>query len=92
MPLQLHSLLQVVRLEPNRIKIRKLNLSNTKLALIAVPVGAVLGVVAGLVGIGGGISPLLMLSGLADPKRAAATAQLLYSNELHYWFASTFNK
>ena len=32
-------------------KIRKLNLSNTKLALIGVPVGAVLGVVAGLVGI-----------------------------------------
>jgi len=57
-------------------KIRKLNLSNTKLALIGVPVGAVLGVVAGLVGIGGGIwlSPLLILSGLADPKRAAATA------------------
>ncbi len=79
-----------IRTQPN--KIRKLNLSNTKLALIAVPVGAVLGVVAGLVGIGGGISPLLMLSGLADPKRAAATAQLLYSNELHYWFASTFNK
>jgi len=63
-----------IRTQPN--KIRKLNLSNTKLALIAVPVGAVLGVVAGLVGIGGGIwlSPLLILSGLADPKRAAATA------------------
>ncbi len=35
-----------------------------------------MGSVAGLVGIGGGIwlSPLLILSRLADPKRAAATA------------------
>jgi uncharacterized membrane protein YfcA len=81
-----------IKTQPN--KIRKLNFSNTKLALIGVPVGAVLGVVAGLVGIGGGIwlSPLLILSGLADPKRGRGYSQLLYSNELHYWFASTFNK
>ena len=65
-------------------KIRKLNFSNTKLALIGVPVGAVLGVVAGLVGIGGGIwlSPLLILSGLADPKRAAATARFIVTNSI----------
>lgn len=40
------------------------------------PIGAVLGSIAGLVGIGGGIwlSPLLILSRLAIPKRVAATA------------------
>ena len=71
-----------------------MNFSNTKLALIGITVGAVLGVVAGLVGIGGGIwlSPLLILSGLAESKKGRSYSQLLYSNELHYWFASTFNK
>jgi uncharacterized membrane protein YfcA len=60
--------------QPN--KIRKFNLSGKKLVVVGVPVGAVLGFVAGIVGIGGGIwlSPLLILSGLADPKKAAATA------------------
>jgi uncharacterized protein len=49
-----------------------------KIILIGVPTGAILGVVAGLVGIGGGIwlSPLLILSGMADPKRAAATSSV----------------
>jgi uncharacterized membrane protein YfcA len=49
-----------------------------KLMLIGVPSGALLGVIAGLVGIGGGIwlSPLLILTGLADPKRAAATSSI----------------
>ena len=49
-----------------------------KIALIAIPTGAILGVVAGLVGIGGGIwlSPLLILTGMADPKRAAATSSV----------------
>ena len=49
-----------------------------KILLIGVPTGAILGVVAGLVGIGGGIwlSPLLILSGMADPKRAAATSSV----------------
>jgi uncharacterized membrane protein YfcA len=39
---------------------------------------SVIGILAGLVGIGGGIwlSPLLILTGLADPKQAAATASL----------------
>jgi len=52
------------------------NISPQRLAIISTPVGAVLGSIAGLVGIGGGIwlSPLLILSRLAVPKRAAATA------------------
>src|SRR5437867_5617501 len=49
-----------------------------KIALIGIPAGAILGVFAGLVGIGGGIwlSPLLILTGMADPKRAAATSSV----------------
>lgn len=49
-----------------------------KILLIGVPAGAIIGVVAGLVGIGGGIwlSPLLILTGMADPKRAAATSSV----------------
>jgi uncharacterized membrane protein YfcA len=49
-----------------------------KIVLIGIPTGAILGVVAGLVGLGGGIwlSPLLILAGMADPKRAAATSSV----------------
>jgi uncharacterized membrane protein YfcA len=49
-----------------------------KIILVGIPTGAILGMVAGLVGIGGGIwlSPLLILSGIADPKRAAATSSV----------------
>jgi len=59
-------------------KIRKLNLSLPRLSLITLPLGAVLGTVSGLVGIGGGIwlSPILILTGLANPKTAAAAASL----------------
>jgi len=47
-----------------------------KITLLGLPIGAVLGSIAGLVGVGGGIwlSPLLILSRLATPKRVAATA------------------
>jgi uncharacterized membrane protein YfcA len=54
-------------------------LKNSKfIFLLGLPVGAILGSIAGLVGIGGGIwlSPLLILTGLAEPKRAAATASM----------------
>ena len=49
-----------------------------KVILIGIPAGAAMGLVAGLVGIGGGIwlSPLLILAGMADPKRAAATSSV----------------
>jgi uncharacterized membrane protein YfcA len=59
-------------------KIRKLNLSLSRLSLITLPLGALLGTVSGLVGIGGGIwlSPILILTGLANPKAAAASASL----------------
>jgi len=52
------------------------NISRKRLTIISTPIGAVLGSIAGLVGIGGGIwlSPFLILSRLAVPKRAAATA------------------
>ena len=61
-----------------REKIRKLNLSLHRLSLITLPLGAILGTVSGLVGIGGGIwlSPILILTGLANPKTAAASASL----------------
>lgn len=43
---------------------------------IALPTGAGMGLVSGIVGVGGGIflSPLIMLKRWADPKRAAATS------------------
>lgn len=43
---------------------------------IALPAGAGIGLLAGIVGVGGGIflSPLLLLKRWADPKRAAATS------------------
>jgi len=52
------------------------NISTRKLTIIGAPIGSVLGSIAGFVGIGGGIwlSPLLILSRLTVPKRAAATA------------------
>lgn len=58
--------------------VRRLNLGLPRIALITLPLGAVLGSISGLVGIGGGIwlSPILIISGLANPKVAAASASL----------------
>lgn len=78
-----------------RDKINKLNISQTKLVLVGLPTGAILGSVAGIVGIGGGIwlSPLLILSGLADPKRAAATASLfILANSISGFIAHSTTK
>ena len=71
------------------------NLSPRKLAIIGTPVGAVLGSIAGLVGIGGGIwlSPLLILSRFAVPKRAAATASFfILTNSISGFTAHTITK
>jgi uncharacterized membrane protein YfcA len=59
-------------------KMKKRNLNLTKSTLITCPLGALLGSISGLVGIGGGIwlSPILIMSGLANPKEAAASASL----------------
>ncbi|MGH9876262.1 MAG: sulfite exporter TauE/SafE family protein [Nitrososphaerales archaeon] len=76
-------------------KIKKLNISQTKLILVGIPAGATLGSVAGIVGIGGGIwlSPLLILTGLADPKRAAATASLfILTNSISGFVAHSISK
>jgi uncharacterized membrane protein YfcA len=66
-----------------------------KLILIGIPTGAVLGIVAGLVGIGGGIwlSPLLILTGMADPKRAAATSSFfIVANSVSGFLGQSVNK
>jgi uncharacterized membrane protein YfcA len=61
-----------------RQQLKKINFSKLKIMAIGIPVGAFLGFIAGIVGIGGGIwlSPLLILTGLANPKQAAAAASL----------------
>ena len=65
------------RLQEKKAKVLRL-WDAQKILLIGLPTGAIIGVVAGLVGIGGGIwlSPLLILSGMADAKRAAATSSV----------------
>ncbi len=66
-----------------------------KTVLVGIPAGAILGLVAGLVGIGGGIwlSPLLILSGMADPKRAAATSSLfIVANSVAGFFGQSVSK
>lgn len=62
--------------QPNRV--RRTNLNQKQLLAVSVPIGAGLGTLAGLVGIGGGIwlSPLLILTGISDTKKTAATASV----------------
>jgi uncharacterized membrane protein YfcA len=66
-----------------------------KIVLIGIPTGGILGVVAGLVGIGGGIwlSPLLILSRMADPKRAAATSSIfIVANSISGFLGQSVSK
>ena len=75
-------------------KRRKLNLDLTKTTLITCPLGALLGGISGLVGIGGGIwlSPILIMSGLANPKEAAASASLfILTNSISGFIAHYIN-
>ena len=74
---------------------RSTNLNYIKMAIIGIPVGALLGSVAGLIGIGGGIwlSPLLILTGLANPKQSAATASLfILTNSISGFTAQSISK
>ena len=66
------------RITHHHEKIKTINLNFTKTILITGTLGALLGIISGLVGIGGGIwlSPILIMSGLANPKEAAASASL----------------
>jgi len=76
-------------------KIRKMNLNFVKTTLITTPLGALLGSISGLVGIGGGIwlSPILIMSGLAHPKQAAASASLfILTNSISGFIAHTITK
>jgi hypothetical protein len=59
-------------------KMKKMNLNFTKTTLITGLLGALLGSISGLVGIGGVIwlSPILIMTGLANPKETAASASL----------------
>jgi uncharacterized membrane protein YfcA len=82
-------------IKKRELQVRGLNLTSSKLVVIGAPSGAVLGSIAGLVGIGGGIwlSPLLILSGLADPKRAAATASFfILTNSISGFTAHAITK
>lgn len=74
---------------------RSTNLNYTKMTIIGIPIGALLGSVAGLIGIGGGIwlSPLLILTGLANPKQSAATASLfILTNSISGFAAHSISK
>ena len=75
---------------------KRLHLLNVqKIVLIGIPTGAILGIAAGLVGIGGGIwlSPLLILTGMADPKRAAASASIfIVANSIAGFLGQSVNK
>lgn len=83
------------RITFQREKIRKMNLNFARTALITTPLGALLGSISGLVGIGGGIwlSPILIMSSLANPKQAAASDSLfILTNSISGFIAHTITK
>ncbi len=74
--------------QPQRFK--KITLNQKQIIAVAIPTGSFLGTIAGLVGIGGGIwlSPLLILTGIQDTKKTAATAALfILTNSLSGFLA-----
>ena len=82
-------------IKTRRAKVRKMNLNFAKKVLITAPLGAVLGSIAGLVGIGGGIwlSPILIMTGMASPKKAAASASLfILTNSVSSFLAHSITK
>lgn len=61
---------------PGKTEAGTVKLDNQQLWKLGIPIGAVLGCVSGMIGIGGGVflSPLLLILGWADMKRTAATS------------------
>lgn len=55
---------------------QKLNVSGSKIWMLGIPIGLILGGIAGMIGIGGGVflSPVILLLGWADVKRTAAVS------------------
>ncbi|MDQ3852932.1 MAG: sulfite exporter TauE/SafE family protein [Thermoproteota archaeon] len=82
------------KLKEEKAKVLRL-LDIRKIVLIGIPTGIILGIVAGLVGIGGGIwlSPLLILAGIADAKRAAATSSVfIVANSISGFLGQSVSK
>jgi len=55
---------------------QKLNVTGSKIWMLGIPIGLILGGIAGMIGIGGGVflSPVILLLGWADVKRTAAVS------------------
>src|SRR5918911_634179 len=86
---------RIQKSEGNKAKQLPRRLDMQKVILIGIPTGAMLGVVAGLVGIGGGIwlSPLLILTRMADTKRAAATSSVfIVANSVSGFLGQSLSK
>ena len=86
---------RIQKSEGNKAKQLPRLLAMQKIILIGIPTGAMLGVVAGLVGIGGGIwlSPLLILTRMADTKRAAATSSVfIVANSVSGFLGQSLSK
>jgi uncharacterized protein len=82
------------RIESQPQRFKKIQLSQKQMIAVAIPTGSFLGTIAGLVGIGGGIwlSPLLILTGIQDTKKTAATAALfILANSLSGFLAHSIS-